>query len=699
MPKTMMIEGREILMASFEIKEANILTKILFLNKYLEKIDSNDLKNGEGILKDKIDEDELVELSSEFEESYDKDQLEEAVDKLHELMDLDKSEDISNDELAKFKAVLEEVGLSAGEVLELYNSHKKDVSDDVDSLDTKELKDIDLDRFKEIIAQYPKLQEVIEEIGYDKFFDLIDSDGDGKLSADEIGAVSASDDTVDDLSYSDIQNLIEENGLEVTDNEEKIEEDLQFMELVNKLRDALGFTDEQETQPETTPVQSTPAVSSPSGGYSSGGTSGGYSSGGSSSGGVSGSQPSGLGAAQTLEEDIQKLEQEKTTKESELETLNGELSDVYDGNDPGIKEAKDAMDEAEAEYKELLDEEAENNPEVKAAKDELEAKEEEIEENEDDIKENDTKLTETEEKISAKNDQISSLESDKSALESSLASVKATEVTEYNKEEINAKIAEINEKIFAKEKEIQSAKEELEDLETERDKTQDALDKAKELNETLKGERDDIEEKIKGLVSTKTKEALEKYQDLRSEYETAKETAISDKKTEITAVQDEITTIETKISELEAQKIQEENKISPWGQYDAERGQALADAANSLYGGVSQGGGWCAAGVSKAIQKAFGYATSGNGCDYGNVLSQRDDWVEITDTIHSAEDLQKLPAGAIVSWSPYNTTSLGNTYGHVYIADGQGHGISDFKENITSYYMDRDSDWRVFLPI
>ena len=95
---------------------------------------------------------------------------------------------------------------------------------------------------------------------------------------------------------------------------------------------------------------------------------------------------------------------------------------------------------------------------------------------------------------------------------------------------------------------------------------------------------------------------------------------------------------------------------------------------------------------------AFGYSTSGNGCDYGNVLAQRDDWVEITDSVQTLEDFQNLPAGAIVSWSPYNTTSLGNTYGHVYIADGQGHGISDFKEDITSYYMDRDSEWRVFLP-
>lgn len=699
MPKTMMIEGREILMASFEIKEANILTKILFLNKYLEKIDSKDLKEGKAIEEGKINEDELVELSSEFEENFDADKLEEAIDTLHTIMDLDESEEISNNELSKFKGILEEVGLTSGELLELYNKYEKEVSEDVDIIETKELQDVDIDKFKEMISKYPKLQEVIEEIGYDKFFDLIDSDGDGKLSSDEIGTVSGTDNDANNLSYQDIQKLIEENDLEVADNKEKVEEDIEFTKLVDKLKDALGFNNEEQPLQQTQP---TPSYTPSSGGYSPGGSSGGYSSGGTSSGGVSSggstSGATGLGAKEDLDASIQELEQQKTTKESDLETLNGELSDVYEGNDESVKEAKDAMDDAEEEYKELLADEAESNEEVKAAKDELEAKEKEIEENEEDIKEADIKLTETKEQITTKEDEISSLKSDKSALESSLSSVKATKVTKNNEDEINSKIAELEEKIAAKDNEIKAAEDELSDLKDDEQKAQDALDEAKELNETLKGERDDIEEKIKGLVSDKTKEALEKYQDLRSEYETTKETAITDKKTEITAVQDEITTIETKISELEAQKIQEENQISPWGQYDEERGQALADAANSLYGGVSQGGGWCATGVSQAIQKAFGYSTSGNGCDYGNVLAQRDDWVEITDTVQTLEDFQSLPAGAIVSWSPYNTTSLGNTYGHVYIADGKGHGISDFKENITSYYMDRDSEWRVFLP-
>ena len=679
-------------MASFEIKEANILTKILFLNQYLEKIDSKDLKNGVGVSKDKINENELVELSSEFEESFDTEKLEEAIEKLYSVMNLDESKGLSNAELLKFKGILDEIGLTSGEILELYNKYEKEVSDDVNVVDITDIENINQDKFKEMISQYPKLQEVIEEIGYDKFFDLVDTNNDGTLSSDELGTISSSDETIDKLTYDDIQKLIKDNDLDITDNKQAVEDDIEYTELVDKLKDALGFNDEQEMQ--QTQLQTAPIYGGSSGGYSSGG----YSSGG-SSGGTTSSQVTGLGAGESLDESIQKLEQEKTTKESELETLNSELSDVYDGKDESVQDAKEAMDVAEDEYKTLLENEANNKPEVKAAKDELEDKEDEIKNNEEDIKEKDLKLTETKEKIATKENEISSLESDKSALETSLANVKSTKVTKNNEEEINSKISELESKISDKEAEIETAKDELGDLQEDEKKTQQELEDAKELNETLKGERDDIELKIKGLVSETTKNALEEYQNLRSEYETAKETAISDKKAEITGVQDEITAIEVKINELEAQKIEEENQISPWGQYDEERGQALADAANSLNGDKTQGGGWCAAGVSDAIQKAFGYTTSGNGCDYGNVLSQRDDWVEITDSVQTLEDFQNLPAGAIVSWSPYDTTSLGNTYGHVYIADGEGHGISDFKEDITSYYMDRNSEWRVFLPI
>ncbi len=133
--------------------------------------------------------------------------------------------------------------------------------------------------------------------------------------------------------------------------------------------------------------------------------------------------------------------------------------------------------------------------------------------------------------------------------------------------------------------------------------------------------------------------------------------------------------------------------------YNAQRGQALADAAQSLYGGVSGSGGLCATGVSNSIEKVFGYHVYADGCTYGDELAKRSDWKEVTDQYPNASSLSSLPAGAVVSWSPYNTTSLGSIYGHVYIADGKGNEISDFKTQISTYYADRGGTYRVFVPV
>ena len=133
--------------------------------------------------------------------------------------------------------------------------------------------------------------------------------------------------------------------------------------------------------------------------------------------------------------------------------------------------------------------------------------------------------------------------------------------------------------------------------------------------------------------------------------------------------------------------------------YNAQRGQALANAAQSLYGGVTGSGGLCATGVSNSIEKVFGYHVYADGCTYGDELAKRSDWKEVTDQYPNASSLSSLPAGAVVSWSPYNTSSLGSIYGHVYIADGKGNEISDFKTQISTYYADRGGTYRVFVPV
>lgn len=684
-------------MASFEVKNANILNKILFLEKYLEKQSENTSKEESKTDSNKVNEDDLVEIAEDFIECKDASLLEEAVNTIHKLMDIDSNEEISNDEVKKFKEVLSEIGLSAGELIALFDKYENEVSDDVNKIETKDLSEIDLNTFKEIVAKYPKLEEVIEEVGYDKFFDLIDTNGDGVLNSDEINKTSNLDGSVDDLSYDDIQKLLEDNDIEITDVEKEVDKDIEDIETEQKLFEAIKEALEAENQPaETQTVPTSNDTGSVSGGSYSGNVSGGNSSSNSSSN--TNNDTSSVSSTDTTAESIEELEKQKDEKTDEIETLKGDFEGIYNGTDDSVSDKKEEMDEAEEKYNKALEEDAEENPEIAALKEQKEENEKDINKNTELTVKAEEALVEAKQAVSDKENEIKGLESEKGALESSLDALNSTKETEANKEELASKKQEINDKITKLNNQIKKENEaldKLKDKETECDK---ALEDLKEAKTELEKTRDKIESDIKTKASAATKKALEAFQKARDNFESAKEKAAEDKRAEIEKLQSEIDDIEVKIQELKAAEIEKDNQISPWGQYNEERGQALADAANALYGNVSSGGGYCATGVSQAIQKAFGYSTSGNGCDYGNTLSALDDWVEITDSITSAEELKNLPAGAIVSWSPYNTSSLGRLYGHVYISDGQGHEISDFKADITTYYADNGSEYRVFLP-
>lgn len=678
-------------MASMDIQKANILSKIQFLNQYFSKIETQKADEDEAVNLDEINEDAFTELSLNFEETFDTELLDDAVDTLYSVMDVDKNNEISNSELLKFKDIFEKVGLTVGEVLALYNEFEKEISNDVDVVEAKSFEDIDIDTFKEMISNYPKLQEIIEEIGYDKFFDIIDTNKNGIFDSDEIAKISGFDENEADFSYSDLQNIIDENGIEVTD----------FREKVAKEFEAMKSADEGDSKNSENISSSAQKSSYPASNYNAGSSSGvSYAAPSSSaSTSYSSSVGSSSSAVSASVDTIESLEEQKAEKQSELDTLNSKLSNIYDDSDEQIAKAKADMDSAQAQYEELLATEAKNNPQVELLMNQQKNNQLSIDKNNKEIEDYDAKLTQTNEDIALKNSEINYLNSELTALQNSLEAAQAVEITERNEAEVEAKIAELNSAIEAKCDEISAAQDELDGLEDDKTTYEDKISNAKELDKSLRTERDRIENAIAAQVSEETKNALKNYQSLRTQYETTKETAISDTKAQISEVQNSIVELEEKISELQAEKIEKENQISPWGNYDAQRGQALAQAAESLYGGVTQGSGSCALGVSEAFDLAFGTPTSGHGYQYGETMSNMEGWAEVTDSIHGAEDLNDLPAGAVVSWSPYNSSGLGSTYGHVYITDGQGHGISDFKEDISSAYFDKGGTCRVFIPV
>ena len=133
------------------------------------------------------------------------------------------------------------------------------------------------------------------------------------------------------------------------------------------------------------------------------------------------------------------------------------------------------------------------------------------------------------------------------------------------------------------------------------------------------------------------------------------------------------------------------NSGSRFKGYNSERGNALLNAAKSMYGNVKRGNNHCAKGVSQAISSVFGYYPE-----------KRSDWKEITNEIKNVDDLSNLPAGAVVSWDSFGTGASAR-YGHVYIADGKGGEISDYysasNKERNRYRASTGGKFRVFIPV
>lgn len=122
---------------------------------------------------------------------------------------------------------------------------------------------------------------------------------------------------------------------------------------------------------------------------------------------------------------------------------------------------------------------------------------------------------------------------------------------------------------------------------------------------------------------------------------------------------------------------------------------ALANAGRSvaLSMGGYRGQGWCAKGVSTAIQRVYGFKVWGNGNQIDNNLP-RNRFRQVNLSLAQA---LKIP-GLVLTWEATSTT-LGRKYGHVAITSGDGRSsYSDFIESNTLGAGGR-SGLKVFMPI
>ena len=518
---------------------------------------------------------------------------------------------------------------------------------------------------------------------------IIDLDQNGELNEEEI--------------FSFIDTI---KGFDGDDENISLEDIISSLQAINEgelsLNKEVNDSNENDTEEAEQPIisQGTAGATNTSGVS---GTRGNY---GISSGNLGISNPSNPSGNQTTQEKTldnmskEELNSELNSAQSDLSDKQSALSAILDGSDPQIQQLQQNIDDAYDIYqKELEKVDEDMAAEVDELKQSIDAKEAEIDAKEQEISDQECVVSDSE---TAYNNAVSTRES----LEASLSTLKSINTSDMEESEK----ASLASRISALETQIAEAKQAEEEAEQTRDEAQEKLDTLEEEKEELisgEGGLNELNEQMTELeaqIADKypaIQEYMDAYNNAKDEYTTAKESAITSAKADVTEAQNYVNDIQTEINKKDNEEQSYEILKEATGSgiykgfaYDEEAGNAIAAAAEALHGNNGTPGGKCGAGVSDALEDALGYDINGNGCDWGNLLAQRDDWTEVTDYV-TAEDLKNLPAGAIVSWSQYD----GCQYGHVFISDGQGNEISDFKSSVTTdYYIDRGATYRVFIP-
>lgn len=268
------------------------------------------------------------------------------------------------------------------------------------------------------------------------------------------------------------------------------------------------------------------------------------------------------------------------------------------------------------------------------------------------------------------------------------------------KADISAKISELKSKITEAEQAEQKAKESIENAENK-------LEELKQNRDTLQGELDALNQQMSELETQiseqypQVQESLNEYNKAKQSRDTYKTKAVSSAKSELQSAQSYVGDINSAINKLDNRDVKKEYSLN---KYDEEEGQRLVDTAKQMLAEYGESHGWCATGVSRTINMAYGIKMGGNGCDWDTnmeKLVEKGMFAEVTEEYPSAGDLSSLPAGAVVCWEA--TTGEGNggaKYGHVTIADGNGGEISDhYQSSIYKSVGGRSDTYRIFIPV
>lgn len=400
---------------------------------------------------------------------------------------------------------------------------------------------------------------------------------------------------------------------------------------------------------------------------------------------------------------VEELNQALNAAEGEKATQQQALSDATSGSSEEIQGLQANIDQNYQAYTEQLE-----KVDVDLAKqfEEIEAK---LNDKETDVKTNEQNISTKETEISNSQttydnavSHTSSLKNQKELLENQKSNLSSSNMQPEQlasaQSQIDTQISSISGAISEAETAEQEA---LKDLNQQKED----LKKLNEEKEKLAGELDDIKQEkadFEAKLPAENQElnnAKTNYENSKAEYARVQANAVSGAQSGIEAAQNKINNIKTEIANLENNSIKYDYGVGAKTMYNSQVGEQLANAAHIVDGT----GGWCLRGVTKTLNRAFGlqgenYTASraSAAADAADFLAgDKEGWEVFSqhfmeDTLATREDLDNLPAGAVVIWD----RSVG-PYGHISVSLGNGLESSDHIQSQAKW----EGNFRVFYPV
>lgn len=400
---------------------------------------------------------------------------------------------------------------------------------------------------------------------------------------------------------------------------------------------------------------------------------------------------------------VEELNQALNAAEAEKATQQQALSDATSGSSEELQGLQANIDQNYQAYTEQLEkvdvELAEQFKEIEAH---LNDKETEVKTNEKNISTKETEISNSQTTYDNAVSHTSSLKAQKELLENQKSNLSSSNMQPDQltsaQSQIDTQLSSISGAISEAET---AEKEALEDLNQQKED----LKKLNEEKEKLAGELDGIKQEkadFEAKLPAENQElnnAKTNYENSKAEYARVQANAVSGAQNGIEAAQNKINNIKTEIANLENNSIKYDYGVGAKTMYNSQVGEQLANAAHIVDGT----GGWCLRGVTKTLNRAFGlqgenYTASraSAAADAADFLAgDKEGWEVFSqhfmeDTLATREDLDNLPAGAVVIWD----RSVG-PYGHISVSLGNGLESSDHIQSQAKW----EGNFRVFYPV